>query len=151
MPNLPARLGQGFIVWTSTSAVDKREKIWLKNFWKILGDEIYVGKEAIIDKATAITGSGPAYIFYNLQCFIQAARAMGFSQKVALDMVISVFNGSLGLLKENQDYHGLIKQVASKGGTTEAALNKFKELSLDRIWLKAVRAAYRRSQDLNKS
>src|SRR3989344_8916838 len=150
MHNTPARLGKGFVVWTVTPAVDKREKIWLGNFWKILGEEIYVAKEEVIDKATAITGSGPAYIFYNLQCFIGAARGMGFSEQVAARMVISVLEGSLGLLRENPDYRGLIKQVASKGGTTEAALHKFKELSLDKVWLRAVQAAYRRSRDLNK-
>lgn len=151
MPNMPARLGKGFIVWTSTVTVNKQDKEWLRDFWKILGAEIYVDKEIMIDKATAITGSGPAYIFYNLQCFILAAKSMGFSEKVATEMVISVFNGSLGLLNENQDYSELIKQVASKGGTTEAALNKFKELSLDKVWLRGIQAAYKRSQDLNRS
>lgn len=151
MPNMPARLGLGFVVWTSTLAVAKQEKIWLSGFWKVLGDELYVAKETIIDKSTAVTGSGPAYIFYNLQCYIRAAKTLGFSEKVATDMVVSVFNGSLALLRENNNISELIKQVASKGGTTEAALNKFKGLSLDKIWLQAVQAAYRRSQDLNKS
>jgi len=151
MPNMPARLGKGFVVWTSTATVKKQDKEWLRNFWKILGDEIYVDKEEMINKATAVTGSGPAYIFYNLQCFVLAAKSMGFSEKVAAKMVTSVFNGSLGLLNENQDCGELIKQVASKGGTTEAALNKFKELSLDKVWLKGVQAAYKRSQDLSRS
>lgn len=149
MPNIAARVGQGFTVWTATPKVSALEKKWIKNFLTKMGDQLYVNTEQKIDKATAITGSGPAYIFNTLSVFAHATQHLGFKKKEAYRMVHQVLRGVEALSNTNSKFEYLTQQVTSKGGTTEAALQVFENSNLKKIWVSAVNAAYKRAKKLS--
>lgn len=150
MPNMAARADEGFTAWTTTSNVSPQEKVWMKNFLSKIGTELYVKEEGWINKATAITGSGPAYIFNTLSVFTEAAKKLGFKEKGAHLMILQVLRGVNALVDENTDFAELTLQVASKGGTTEAALKVFADSNTKKVWIKAVEAAYKRARELSK-
>lgn len=149
MPNLASRVDEGFTAWIATNEVNAREKEWIKNFLTQMGTQLYVKKEEDMNKATAITGSGPAYIFNTLSLFTRAAQKIGFSEKESRLMVRQVLRGASALINENTDFAELTRQVTSKGGTTEAALKVFNESKMKETWAKAVRKAYKRAQELS--
>lgn len=148
MPNTPARFGKGFTAWFATPAVMREGRAFCTRLFQAMGVEMQVKRENDINAATAITGSGPAYILYTAFCFMEAARELGFSKKQAQRMVAQVISGVDALLSEGADPETLITQVASKGGTTEAALRKFASLDILDIWKKAINTAYTRAQEL---
>ena len=150
MPNILASLSLGFTVWTATKKVSQLEKKIIKKVWLQIGREMYVKSEEQINQATAVTGSGPAYIFYTIKVFMEAAKKIGFSEKESFDMVLSVAEGSIAFIKDNNagKLDKLISCVASKGGTTEAALKKFSQRKLEKIWLESIQAALKRSREL---
>ena len=150
MPNMAARVGEGFTVWTATTKIASKEKKWVKNFLEKIGAQLYVKSEQQIDKATAITGSGPAYIFNTLSVFIHAAEELGFKKEEANQMVRQVLRGVNALADKNTDFQELTRQITSKGGTTEAALRVFATSGLEKIWKRAVMAAYKRTRELSK-
>jgi len=148
MPNTPAQVGVGFTVWTATDNLDASDKKLLEKILSCMGKHLYVEQEDDINKATAISGSGPAYFFATLLAFIDAACNLGFSKKDATAMVIQTMKGANALISEKSDLDQLIQRVASKGGTTEAALKIFKEEDIHKIWRKAINAAYKRASEL---
>jgi len=148
MPNAPARYGQGFTVWLASNEITRSDKLFAKKLFGELGVEREIKSEGQIAKVTAVTGSGPAYIFSSLQSYLKAVEALGFDQQTAHEMIMKVLEGALAMLKNNGDFNGLIKQIASKGGTTEAALKQFKKDNLDGIWQKAILVAYRRAKKI---
>lgn len=150
MPNIAARVGEGFTTWTTTNKVSVIEKKWIKNFLVKMGDELYVNTEKKIDQATAITGSGPAYIFNILSVFMKSAQKLGFTKEESHRMVRQVLRGANALIDKDTDFKELIHQVTSKGGTTEAALKVFTDSNLEKIWMKAITAAYKRARELSK-
>lgn len=150
MPNIAARAGEGLTAWTAAFKVSAAEKKWIKNFLIKIGAELYVKKEEQIDKATAVIGSGPAYIFNTLSIFINAAEQLGFKPKEAYLMVRQVLRGASALADEDVDFAELARQVTSKGGTTEAALKIFNNSDFKKIWVKAIGAAYKRARELSK-
>lgn len=150
MPNIAARMGEGFTAWTATTKVSALEKKWIKNFLIKMGDQLYVNTEQKIDKATAITGSGPAYIFNTFSVFIHATQQLGFKKEEARRMVYQVLRGVYALANANNNFEELTHQVTSKGGTTEAALKVFTDSNLKKIWTKAITAAYKRAHKLSK-
>ena len=126
MPNLPAQKGTGMTVFTSSDAVTRLELVMVQNLINTTGKSIYVEDEHAIDAATAISGSGPAYVFYFMNALIKAAKMMGFNSSEAELLVSQTFRGAVDLYK-NADLtcEQWIQKVASKGGTTEAALNSY--------------------------
>lgn len=150
MPNTPAQVGVGFMAWTTTDVVTQNEKKFLEKILSCMGKHLYVGQEDDINKATAISGSGPAYFFTMLLAFIDAAQNLGFLREDATAMVTQTMRGANALIDEKTDLSQLIQQVASKGGTTEAALAVFKESKIDKIWEMAIRAAYKRAKELSR-
>jgi len=150
MPNTAAKFGKGFTAWTVTKSVSRSERQFAARLFRHMGDELEVPDEEKIDKATAVTGSGPAYLFYTLQCFTEAARRIGFSRDAALRMVRQTFNGAHALLRDESDLEKLIRQIASKGGTTEVALRTFKDGNLRALWAAAIRNAFRRAKRLSQ-
>lgn len=150
MPNMAARVNESFTAWTATTKVNAREKKWVKNFLIKIGDQLYVKNEQLIDKATAVTGSGPAYLFNTLSVFILAAEKLGFRPEEARRMVRQVLRGASALATEDVDFAELTRQVTSKGGTTAAALKIFATSDFKKTWTKAIIAAYKRAQKLSK-
>ena len=149
MPNTPAQVGVGFTAWTASDTITKNEKELLEKILSCMGKHVYVGQEDDINKVTAISGSGPAYFFAMLVAFIEAGVELGFSKEDATVMATQTMKGASALIDEQTDLGQLIQRVASKGGTTEAALKVFKDGGIDRIWQKAVRAAYDRAKELS--
>jgi pyrroline-5-carboxylate reductase len=131
MPNLPAQIGMGMTAFTSTDEVTRIELVMVQNLLNTTGKTIYVESEDAIDASTAISGSGPAYVFYFMESMMQAARELGFNESEAELLVSQTFRGAVDLFQKSDfTCNEWIKKVASKGGTTEAALNAWQGNSL---------------------
>ena len=151
MPNLPSQIGMGMTVFTSTDDVTRLELVMVQNLLNTNGKTIYVEKENLIDAATAISGSGPAYVFYFMDAMIKAALEMGFSEAEAELLVSQTFAGATDLYNRfDLSCSDWIKKVASKGGTTEAALKSFEQNLLYQDIKEGVVAAQKRAQELGK-
>jgi pyrroline-5-carboxylate reductase len=151
MPNLPAQIGQGMTAFTATDDVTRLELAMVQNLLATTGKAVYVEKESMIDATTAISGSGPAYVYYFMDAMMQAARQMGFSDSEAEMLVVQTFTGALDLYnKTDLSCEDWIKRVSSKGGTTEAALNSFKINTLHQDIIDGAMAALNRAIELGK-
>ena len=149
MPNIPTQIGKGMTVFTASNYIDRKELFIIQNLINTTGKSIYVENENLVDAATAISGSGPAYVFYFMNSMINAAINLGFSQSEAELLVNQTFMGSVDLQNasalSNKEW---IAKVASKGGTTEQALKIFDENTTESIIIKAVNAANARAIEL---
>lgn len=151
MPNLPAQLGQGMTAFTSSEEVTRIELVTVQNLLNTTGKTLYVEREEAIDAATAISGSGPAYVFYFMESMMRAARNMGFSPSEAELLVGQTFLGATELyLASNLSCPEWIQRVASKGGTTEAALAAFGRRALDSGIEEGLTAALQRAEELGR-
>lgn len=149
MPNLPAQIGAGVTAFTGTDPVTRIELVMVQNLLNTTGKTLYVENEDMIDAATAISGSGPAYVYYFMNAMIQAAREMGFSDSEAELLVAQTFTGAVDLYnKADLTCEGWIAKVASKGGTTEAALRVFRDTALHEDIVAGARAAMLRAREL---
>jgi len=120
MPNLPAQIGAGVTAFTSTDPVTRIELVMVQNLLSTTGKTIYVEREEMIDASTAISGSGPAYVYFFMNAMMEAARQMGFSESEAELLVSQTFTGAVDLYnKADLSCENWISKVASKGGTTE--------------------------------
>jgi pyrroline-5-carboxylate reductase len=149
MPNLGLSVGYGIAAWKGVG-ISGPEKKKVKNFINKITENFEVKNEDTINKVTAISGSGPAYFFLLADCLIKACDNIGFNKDESKQLVEKTFSASAILSKEG-NYSSLIKKVASKGGTTEAALDVFQKENFNKIVLKAVCAAYKRARELNQS
>jgi len=151
MPNLPAQIGMGMTAFTSTDEVTRIELVMVQNLLSSTGKSIYVEDEKFIDAATAISGSGPAYVFFFMKALIEAGRKMGFSESESELLVSQTFKGAIDLFrKDNYSCEEWISLVASKGGTTEAALDSFSQSSLYGDIINGAEAALERAIELGK-
>lgn len=151
MPNLPSQVGQGMTVFTASEQVSSREILLAQNLLNTTGKTLYVQDEALIDAATAISGSGPAFVFYYMEAMNAAARQMGFSESEAQLLVTQTFLGSLDLLTRNSHTASeWIRRVASKGGTTEAGIARFEQANLRDAIGAGLTAARDRAGELSK-
>jgi len=151
MPNLPAQIGIGMTVFTSSKEVTRIELVTVQNLLNATGKTIYVADESSIDASTAISGTGPAYVFYFMQTMINAAKDMGFKQSEAELLTYQTFYGAVDLFKKSAiSCDEWINKVASRGGTTEAALKEFDLNKLNHNFRSGIDAAYKRAQELNK-
>lgn len=149
MPNLPAQIGMGMTAFTSTDEVTRLELVMVQNLLNTTGKTIYVEKEQSIDAATAISGSGPAYVFFFMNAMMEAAIKMGFSQSEAELLTSQTFKGAVDLyIKANFSFDEWIQKVASKGGTTEAALRSFQDTALHKSIQDGAEAALQRAIEL---
>lgn len=149
MPNLPAQIGMGMTAYTSTDEVTRIELVMVQNLLNTTGKSIYVEDEKLIDAATAISGSGPAYVFFFMKAMIEAGRNLGFSESEAELLVSQTFKGAIDLFrKDDNSCEQWISRVASRGGTTEAALNSFSQTSLYQDIISGAQAAMDRAVEL---
>jgi pyrroline-5-carboxylate reductase len=151
MPNIPTQIGMGMTVFTASSSVDRKELFIIQNLINTTGKSVYVENEKLIDAATAISGSGPAYVFYFMQSMIKAAVELGFNESEAELLVNQTFMGSVAIQNSyslsNEQW---IARVASKGGTTERALQVFEKGTLEETIVDGVKAANDRALELGK-
>lgn len=150
MPNLPAQVGSGMTVYTSSEDVTRIELVMVQNILNSTGKTIYVDNEQLIDASTAISGSGPAYVFFYIQSLIDTAQQLGFSKSQAELLAYTTFKGTINLFnKHNFSCEEWISKVASRGGTTEAALNSYKENQVREKLSKAYLSAFERARELS--
>lgn len=149
MPNIPTQIGMGMTVFTASANVDRKELFIIQNLINTTGKSVYVENEKLINVATAISGSGPAYVFYFMQSMIKAAVDLGFNESEAELLVNQTFMGSVAIQNSyslsNEEW---IAKVASKGGTTERALQVFENGFLEKTIVDAVKAANDRALEL---
>lgn len=151
MPNLPSQIGMGMTAFTATPEVTRNELIYIQNLLSTTGRVMYFDDEHMIDATTAVSGSGPAYIFYFMEAMLSAAKEMGFSESEAELLVWQTFNGALHLINKNSLSCGeWIQRVASKGGTTEAALRTFGEGDVSASIQAGMMAALARARELGR-
>lgn len=149
MPNIPTQIGMGMTVFSASSNVDRKELFIIQNLINTTGKSVYVEEEKLLNAATAISGSGPAYVFYFMNAMIKAAVELGFNESEAELLVNQTFMGSVAIQNSysisNEEW---IAKVASRGGTTEAALQVFNENALTKIIIDAINAANKRAIQL---
>ena len=147
MPNTPAQVGQGMSVWTATSAVSQVQKEMAQIILGAMGKEIYLQDEKYIDMATAISGSGPAYIFLIMEALTDAAVHIGLPRKLAEELVTQTVLGSAYMSRETGKHPAELKNmVTSPGGTTAEGLLCLEEGGVRAILAQAVIAAYEKAQ-----
>jgi len=151
MPNLPSQIGMGMTAFTANDEVTRKELISVQNLLSTTGKAIYFDDESLIDGATAISGSGPAFVYYFMNAMMKAALKMGFTEAQADLLVWQTFIGSLHLQNKNSlSCEEWINRVASKGGTTEAALKVFNSNELEEGIIEGLEAAFRRAEELGR-
>ncbi len=149
MPNTPAQVGQGMSVWTATSAVTGEEKDAARTVLGAMGREIYFSDEKFIDMATAISGSGPAYVFLIMEALADAAVHIGLPREAAGELVTQTVHGSAHLARESGKHPAELKNaVTSPGGTTAEGLLCLEEGGVRAIIAQAVIAAYEKAKSL---
>ena len=153
MPNTPAQIGQGMTVWCCTDNIELEERDKIKQILSSFGKSVHVDDEDFIDMSTAISGSGPAYIFMLMEAMIDAGVHMGFSRDTATTLVHHTLLGSTLYAMETGEHPVILRnRVTSPAGTTASAIyelenGKFRTVIKDAIW-----ACYRRSLEMgNKS
>jgi pyrroline-5-carboxylate reductase len=149
MPNTPAQVGEGMSVWTATSEVTEEQMKWAGSILGTMGRELYVEDEKCIDMATAVSGSGPAYVFLLAEALASAAVKIGLSYDVARELVEQTVLGAAKFMQHSDKLPAeLRRMVTSPGGTTAAALARLEEGRFTELITEAVTAAYRRSIEL---
>jgi pyrroline-5-carboxylate reductase len=150
MPNMPAQIGEGITVWTATPEVTASQKELVKSILSALGEEIYVTAEKYIDMATAISGSGPAYIFLIIEALTDAGVHIGLTRAVAEKLVVETVIGSARSVKQSSRHPAELRNmVTSPGGTTTEGLLQLEAGGLRSLLLQTVIAAYEKAGSLN--
>ncbi len=151
MPNTPAQIGEGITVWTTSPTVSPAQAELARQILEALGQEIYVEEETYLDMATALSGTGPAYVFLFMEALIDAGVHLGFPRRIAEQLVIQTIRGSVDY-SVNRKAHpaNLRNEVTSPGGTSAAALYYLEKAGFRTALSRAVWAAYERSQELGK-
>jgi pyrroline-5-carboxylate reductase len=150
MPNMPAQIGEGMTVWTATDEVAPDHKEFAKSILSAAGEEIYVNSEKYIDMATALSGSGPAYIFLVIEALTDAGVHIGLPRNIAEKLVIETTLGSTRTVKELKKHPAELRNmVTSPGGTTAEGILQLELGGLRSLMLKAVIAAYEKSKNLD--
>jgi len=151
MPNTPAQISEGISVWTATPAITDDQLSQARTILQALGKEIYVDDEKFLDMATAVSGTGPSYVFLVAEAMIDAAVHLGFPRHIAYELVTETLRGSVAFaMKSGKHPAELRNMVTSPGGTSAAALYQLEKGSLRTVLSKAIRAAYERSSSLGE-
>ena len=149
MPNMPAQIGEGISVWTATTKVSQQQREWAHSILGALGKEVYVPDESYIDMATAVSGSGPAYIFLIIESLIDAAVHIGLPRQLATELVLQTMVGSLRFLQISGRHPAELKDmVASPGGTTVEGLLQLEQGGLRATLNRAILASYEKAKKL---
>ena len=151
MPNTPAQIGQGMIAWTTTEEVTEAQAVAVRAMLGALGREMYVETERMIDMATALSATGPTYIFLVMEALTDAGVHMGFSRHVAQELVLQTMLGSVLFAQETRKHPAdLRNMVTSPGGTSAEAIYQMEKGSLRTVLSKAVYAAFQRAVTLGQ-
>lgn len=151
MPNTPAQIGEGISLWTASPSVSDEQLEFGRLVLTALGQEIYEEDEAYLDMATALSGSGPAYVFLFMEALIDAGVHMGFSRRTSEQLVTQTILGSVSYYKKIGIHPAQLRnQVTSPGGTSAEALYYLEKAGFRTAISRAIWAAYERSKELGK-
>ncbi|AZN36887.1 pyrroline-5-carboxylate reductase [Iodobacter ciconiae] len=151
MPNTPALVQAGMSGAYATSDVNTADRELTERMLAAIGEMVWVEKESDIDGITAISGSGPAYVFYFMEALQAAARAQGFGPEIARKLAYQTFSGAVKLAMQSEDDAATLRQkVTSKGGTTERAINALETSQVRTTIIAAASAAAARSRELGE-
>jgi len=149
MPNTPAQVGEGVTAWTSSAAVSEAQEHEVRAMLEALGKTVRVENERQIDMATALSATGPTYIFLVMEALIDAGVHMGFSRHVAQELVQQMILGSVLFARESHKHPAELRNmVTSPGGTSAEAIYQMEKGSLRTVLSKAVWAAFQRAEAL---
>ena len=149
MPNTPGQIGEGISVWTATGQVSLPQMEQAREIIRALGAQVYVEDEEYLDMATALSGSGPAYVFYFAEALIDAGVHLGFSRAVARKLVLQTVRGSAAFAQKTGLHPAVLRNmVTSPGGTTAAGLYQLDKGGLRAAVSRAVWAAYQKARYL---
>jgi pyrroline-5-carboxylate reductase len=151
MPNTPAQIGSGITVWTAATSVPEEQREVARRILGALGQEIYVEEEYYLDMATALSGTGPAYVFLFMEAMVDAGVHLGFPRRIAERLVAETVRGSVDYYDKRDDPVHLARlrnQVTSPGGTSAAALYYLEKAGFRTAISRAIWAAYERSCEL---
>jgi len=149
MPNTPAQIGAGLTAWTPSADVDESQARQVKAMLDALGETVQVENERQIDMATALSATGPTYIFLVMEALIDAGVHMGFSRHVSQELVQQMILGSVLFAKESQKHPAELRNmVTSPGGTSAEAIYQMEKGGLRTVLSKAVWAAFQRAEAL---
>jgi pyrroline-5-carboxylate reductase len=149
MPNTPALVGKGMSALYARPAVDATERVQIEAIMASTGDFLWVDTEKQLDAVTALSGSGPAYVFYFLEAMARAGTHMGLTEKQAHQLAVGTFVGASELARRSDESPAVLRQrVTSKGGTTYAALQSMEAAGMAASFEAAMRAAEQRAHEL---
>jgi pyrroline-5-carboxylate reductase len=149
MPNMAAQIGEGITVWTATDGVNHKQKEMAQSILAAMGKEIYVSGEKYIDMATALSGSGPAYVFLIIEALVDAGVHIGLPRDIAEKLVVQTMLGSTRAVEVMGKHPAELKNmVTSPGGTTAEGLLQLEAGGLRSLLLQAVIAAYNKAKSL---
>jgi pyrroline-5-carboxylate reductase len=149
MPNTPALVGKGMTALYARPAVNAEDKARVEQVIAPTGEHLWVTQEKDLDAVTALSGSGPAYVFYFLEAMTQAGTEMGLSPEQARRLAVGTFAGASELARASDEpLQTLRERVTSKGGTTYAALTSMEQDQMKASFVKALHAACRRADEL---
>ena len=149
MPNMPAQIGEGMTVWTTTSEATQEHKKMARSILSAFGKELYFPDEKYIDMATALSGSGPAYVFLFIEVLTDAGVRIGLPYKAAKELTLQTILGSAYMVEKTGKHPAELRNmVTSPGGTTAEALAQFERGGFRSSILEAVIAAYEKAKQL---
>jgi pyrroline-5-carboxylate reductase len=151
MPNTPALIGQGITGMVAMKGVSAEQKQAADDIMKAVGATVWLDDEALIDPVTAVSGSGPAYVFYFIEAMQQAARELGLSDEQGKQLALATFTGAAQLAAQSPEEVSVLRaRVTSKGGTTHAALTSMEQAGVKQAIIDAVKAASARGRELGE-
>ena len=149
MPNTPALIGRGMTALFAPAELSDNDRVKAEQVIRTTGDALWVEDEKQLDAVTALSGSGPAYVFYFLEAMQQAGEKMGLSASQARQLAVGTFDGASALAAASPDPLGVLRErVTSKGGTTYAALTSMEDSGVKEAFMKAMMAAEKRAVEL---
>jgi len=151
MPNTPGQIGEGITVWTASAGTSEAQQEMARQILGALGEEVFVEDESYMDMATALSGTGPAYVFLFTEALIDAGVHMGFPRRIAEQLVLKTIRGSVDYYYHAERHPATLRnQVTSPGGTSAEALYYLEKAGFRTAISRAVWAAYQRSLELGK-
>jgi len=151
MPNTPGQIGEGITVWAASQETTDDQRETARQILGALGQEVFVEDESYLDMATALSGTGPAYVFLFTEALIDAGVHMGFPRRIAEQLVLQTIKGSADFYEQAERHPAALRnQVTSPGGTSAEALYYLEKAGFRTAISRAVWAAYQRSLELGK-
>ena len=151
MPNTPAQIGEGITVWTATDQVTEEQLSQTEMILGALGETVHVHEENYLDMATALSGTGPAYVLLFMEAMIDAGVHLGFSRRISEKLVMQTMRGTIEYARQSPRHPATLRnEVTSPGGTSAEALYQLEKGGLRTVVSRAIWAAYQRSVELGK-